>query len=204
MKLFKNDPAAALDAERSALLQIESHVIRLQNDRAVLIESEGDIVAPVLKLDSEIEKQRQAAVIRRDRIAALERQCREHERQRLQREKAAGIAEVGKRLAKRLEAAHKLDAAHKKFAEAFAELLKADDEAFNLPASVSPLGGLAHFHLEAFEPLSARIRPRRSAGEVRALAEHAPFNLGEAIEARNREVIEMLEAAPIAEIGEAA
>ena len=203
MKLFKTDPVAALGTEQAALLQVESNIIKLENERAAAIEStEGDVVAAVLKLEGELKKQHQTAAVHRDRIAVIQRQCREQERQRLEQEKAAGIADVRKRLTKRHEAARKLDAALKQVAEAFAELMRVDEEAFfNFPPSVSPLGGLAHFRLEAFEPLSAHIRQRpRSAGQVRAIAEHEPpFNFADAIEARNGEVIEMLESAPIGE-----
>jgi hypothetical protein len=78
-------------------------------------------------------------------------------------------------------------------------LVDADDTlATKWPASVSPLGLLAHFRLEAFEELSARrLRRPPSAGLVRQLAEHGAFGFAAAIEARNREAIEMLEAAPI-------
>jgi hypothetical protein len=103
-------------------------------------------------------------------------------------------------LSKRYEAARKLDAALKLVAETCAELIKTDEETFsNFPPSVSQLGRLNHFRIEAFEALSTRRMQRPpSAGIVRSIAEHEQFNFANAIEARNREVIEMLEGAIIA------
>jgi hypothetical protein len=62
------------------------------------------------------------------------------------------------------------------------------------------LGHLGHFHITGIDPLSARLMRRPpSAGMVRSLAEHPPFGFAEAVEGRNRELIDMLETAPTQE-----
>jgi hypothetical protein len=203
MKIFRTDPDDSLQGAQHAITQAEERISQLTIERAAKIEqAEGDAyINDVAKIDREIATLRANVGLHRERIDAMQARQRLQVRARLEQEKAAGIADVRKRLSKRHEAAQKLDAALKQVTEAFAECVRADELAFSSwPSVVSSLGRLSHFRLEAFEPLSASRKPRPpSAGLVRCLAEHEPFDLAAAIEARNAEVIEMIEAAPVVE-----
>jgi hypothetical protein len=201
MKLFA-DPSESLLAAQVALQQAEARIFELTAEREAKIgAAEGeDYIGAVAKIDAELDRLRSAVGAHRDRVVAMQARRDQQDRARLEQEKTAGIADVSKRLSKRHEAARKLDAALKQVADAFAELIRADEDAFsNFPSAVSPLGRLNHFHLDALEPLSARRRPRPpSAGLVRCVAEHDAFNLADAIEQQNRECIEMLDSQPVA------
>jgi hypothetical protein len=197
---FKPDPDDSLVAATAALARTEQRIAELQIERTAKIETaDGDYVTDVAKIDREIIGLGANASVHRDRMEAMEAKRRQQVLARLEQEKTTGVAEVRKQLGKRHDAARKLDAALAQVTQAFAELIKTDEEAFsNFPPSVSPLGRLNHFRLEAFEALSTRRMQRPpSAGIVRCVAEHEQFQFADAIEARNREVIEMLEGAPI-------
>jgi DNA repair exonuclease SbcCD ATPase subunit len=190
------------DSAQRAIEQAEERIAQLQVERATKIEEAGDdYVLHVSKIDREIASLRANVAVHRDRMSAMQAKRQRQVRARLEREKIDGIADIRKRLTRRHEAARKLDAVLKQLTEAFAECVRADEEAFsNWAPMVSPLGRLAHFRLEGLEPLSASRRPRPpSAGLVRSLAQHEPFNFAVAIEGRNAEVVEMLEGAPVPE-----
>jgi hypothetical protein len=196
------DPDDSLQVASTALAQTEQRAGELEIERAAKIEqAEGDYLADVAKIDRELTNLRANAVVHRDRVDAMQVRRRRHDRARLEQEKTAGIAEVQKRLGARLDAARKLDTALVAVGHAFAELLKAEDDAFgNFPRSVSPLGSLGHFRLDGIEALSShRVRRPPSTGLVRCIAEHEPFDFAGVIETKNREAIEMLESAPVAE-----
>lgn len=196
MKLFRQiDPvAAAAEAEaRIAVLMAE------RTD--AIAAAEDNYLAAVAKIDAEITALRANIAIYAQRVEIVAAKHREQALREREREKAAGIAEVRRRLTKRHEAARKLDAALDQVRVAFAELLKAEDEAFsNFPPTVSSFGRLTHFRIDGIEALSAhRMQRPPLAGPVRAIAEREPFNFGALIEAKNRETIELLEAAPLVE-----
>jgi hypothetical protein len=200
MKLFRTDPAASLQAAEMAVMQEEARVAEKQAERMRLIEqADGDeYVNAVVKINDEIARGHANIAAHRERIVAMQTKRHQQQLAGLAQEKAAGIAHVSAKLGKRLDAARKLQTILKQVGEAFCELLKAEEEAFNLPPSVSPLGALGHFRLDGIEELSARrMRRPPSAGIVRDVAEHGPFSFADIIETRNREVIEMLEGAPI-------
>jgi HPt (histidine-containing phosphotransfer) domain-containing protein len=204
MRLF-GDPAAALVTAQTALEQAEARANKLTDERAaVFVEAGEEYLAQAAKLGHAISGALADAGVHRERIAVLHQRCRELEQHRREQQKVAALADIRKRLVKRHEAARKLDAALAQLSSAFAECVRADEMAFsNWPAVVSPLGRLNHFRLDAFEALSAHRIPRPpSAGPVRVLAEHEPFNFAAAIEARNAEVVEMLEGAPVVELAE--
>lgn len=197
------DAGNSLRAAHAALQASEQRIGELQIERAQkLEEAEGDYLTEIDAIDRQLQSLRANIVVHADRIAAMNVKRGKQAQARLEQKKIAGIEIIRKGLGKRLEAARKLDAAHRQMTEAFAECVRADEEAFDTwPAAVSPLGRLGHFRLEAFEALSTRrMRRPPSAGLVRCVAEHEPFNFADDIENWNCEVIEMLESsAPIAE-----
>jgi hypothetical protein len=197
---FRADPTASLQSAQTALAKAEERIAQLTAERAAKLEAEGDsYAAEVGKIDVEINQLRASLAVHSARVLAMESRCRENVLAQLERERLAGIEIIRKRAAGRLEAARRLDTAHKQFIAAFAELMKADqDFVRDWPAGVSTLGLLPHYRLEGFELLSARRTPRPpSVGLARALAEYPAFNFVEAIEARNQQVIELIEATPI-------
>jgi hypothetical protein len=199
---FRPDADLKLRAAEQAIEQAEARLVEVRRDRATALATDGDFLGEVAKLDREAAQLTASLGVQSERVAALHVKRQAQIRAELEREKAAGIVEHSKRLAKMLDAARKLDAAHRAFAQAFVDLTKAaDDAAANYPASVSPLGSLPHFGLDGIEPLSARRRPRPpSVGIARQFAEHAAFGIADTIEARNRECIELLESAPLSDM----
>ena len=201
MKIFRADPDAALQAAQADLQAAERRIGELQIERAAAIEqAEGsEYVSAVAKISTELAHLGASVGAHRDRVAAMETRRRQQILARREQDRQAGIADVRKRLGKRSVAARKLDTALAEVKRSFAELMEADEEAFsNFPPSVSPLGQLAHFRLDGFQALSARRGPQPpSAGIIRRVVELDAFNFGDAIEARNGEVIEMLESASV-------
>lgn len=197
MKLLRrDDPAAAIAKAQEAIAAAEAKISELVLRRADVLLS--DNLEDVRAVDRALDEQRQTININRERIAVLEAAQRQQTAARAEQERLSGIANVRKRTASRHEAARKLDAAIGEVRGAFAELLSADNDLFgNWPATVSDLGRLHHFRVEGLEPLSARrLRRPPSAGLVRCIAEHTAFNFADAIEARNRELVEMIEVVP--------
>jgi hypothetical protein len=201
MKIFRTDPTESMQAAQAALIQTEQRIVELQTVRAEKLElAEPDFLSAVSKIDAELAGLRSNVAIYGQRVTAMQVKRHQQMLARLEQEKAAGIADVLARLGKRHAAARKLDAALMQVTQAFAELVKAEEDAFGStwPASVSSLGRLGHFRIEALEELSSRRMQRPpSAGIVRCVAEHESFQFADAIEARNGQVIEMLEGAPI-------
>jgi hypothetical protein len=197
---FKPDPDDSLVAAAAALARSEQRIAELQIQRTAIIETaDGDYAAEVGKLDTEIRNLGANASVHRDRMEAMEAKRRQQVLARLEQEKTTGVAEVRKLRGELTEAAKEADAAKALFTAAFRKMMKVSEKIdANYPSSVSSLGRLGHFSLEAIEPLSSRRRQRPpSAGIARDFAEHEPFRLEELVEAQNREVIEMLEGAPI-------
>ena len=197
------DAIAAVQAAKAAA---EEKIGSLELERQARLYADDWTPDDAVRNDRERATLRASIAAYDERLIALQRRQHDEDIARRQREKTAGIADVKKRLNKRLEAARKLDAAKAQVTQAFEEYIKAEEEAFdNLPPSVSPLGGLAHFRMEAFEPLSPRrLRRPPSAGLARCFAEHESFDFAGDIEIRNREVIEMLENVSIDESTEEA
>lgn len=201
MKIFRTDPDAALQAAQADLQAAERRIGELQIERAAAIEQAegGEYVSAVAMINTELAHLGASVVAHGARVVAMKTRCHQQVLARREQDRQAGIADVRKRLGKRSAAARKLDTALAEIKRSFAELMAADEEAFSdFPPSVSPLGRLAHFRLDGFQALSAWRRPQPpSAGIVRRVAELDAFNFADAIEARNREVIEMLESSPL-------
>jgi hypothetical protein len=195
-----------MEAAQKAYMETESRIAARAAKRAALIAQDDVDLAEVSRLDRENATDHANAALHAERIEALKTVRRQQVRAQLEREKSAGIAEVRKRLAKRHEAAGRLDTALKSVIEAYNELLAADEQAFDMPSTVSPLGGLGHFRLDGIEPLSSVRRPRPPmAGIVRQIVDHyPPLRFAQIVEDKNREVLEMLESAPVADSMEAA
>jgi hypothetical protein len=205
MKFFRADTEQSLQA---AIAGAEARIVELTAERDAKLAEDGDYLTTVGKIDAEIAKLRNDVLIFGQRGDAVRALRRKQDADRLQKEKAAGVAEIRRRLARRHEAATALDAAVAELARAFAAVVAADDAIFVAwPPAVSDRGRLAHFRVgDAIEPLSARRIPRPpSAGVVRVLAEAGPFNFAATVEARNIELVEMIESAtPVDEVEEEA
>src|SRR5271165_4755028 len=201
MNPFRTDPEAALKAAQAALSSTMDKILALELQRAAAIEQSetDDYINDVAEIDAELGRLRAGVATHEARVAAMETRCQQQALARREQARQAGIADVGKRLVKRLAAARKLDAAVLQLQRSFGELVKADQAAFgDFPSSVPQLGRLPHFHIDAFPALSARRLPRPpSAGVIRHIAEIELPSFADAIEARNKEVIEMLESAPV-------
>jgi hypothetical protein len=201
MKVFRSSPQELLKAAQAALLQAADRKVELHAKRAQLIEiAESDIdVAQVEKIDAELARLTANEGVFRDRIFAMEQKCRQQNRERLEQEKAVGIAEARKLLDKRTAACREIDAAVAHVKRALADFLKTNAEVkANWPSTVSSRGLIPYFDLENLEPLSAHIRQHRTAGVVRAIAEQS-FSFADIAAERSLEAIELLEAAPIDE-----
>jgi hypothetical protein len=134
MALFKTNPAAALDEEQAALLQVDSSIVRLENERATLIASDsGDVVAGVLKIDAELGKQRAASDVRRARIAALRDKQQQHIRAARAQAKREWLADIAKRFDRAIAAAAKFDRDVDQAKSSHAELAASLKEVLALP-----------------------------------------------------------------------
>jgi hypothetical protein len=189
-----------LKAAQAGLLQAADRKAELHAKRIQLIEgADSDIdVAQVEKIDAELLRLTANEAVFRDRIFAMEAKCRQQALARLQQEKAVGIAEARKLLDRRTAACREIDAAVAHVKKAVADFLKMNaDVKAAWPASVSARGLLQYFDLEYLDDLSSHIRQHRTAGIVRAIAEHEPFGFADISIERAREAIDLLEAAPI-------
>jgi hypothetical protein len=75
MNPFKSDPQAALDRARSKLAGVESNITALQEQRAAKLVTAED-ASEVLAIDKSIAAERANAEIYRDKIRALQEECR--------------------------------------------------------------------------------------------------------------------------------
>jgi hypothetical protein len=112
------DTAALIDAERNDLAARENRVAKLKVDRKSALLADFDKVA---KLDGMIATEEGLIGIRKDRIAALERQLRIEEREARERDKSAAIDEIEKRYAGRLAILAALEKAIEQFSKTYAQ-----------------------------------------------------------------------------------
>jgi hypothetical protein len=87
--IISRGPAAKIEAAQVLLAAAETRIGQLNTERAAALV--GDSVEEVIRLDRLIDEQRRAAIIHRDRIAALEVEGRRHDWQRRERERTAAI-----------------------------------------------------------------------------------------------------------------
>jgi antitoxin component HigA of HigAB toxin-antitoxin module len=197
-KLFRTDPDVSLQAAQSALVQAERRIGELQTERTAKIEqAEGDYLAEVAKIDRELASLRANAIIHRDRADAMQVKRREHAKARLEQEKAAGIAEIKKRMSRRRVAAAKLDEAMGHLATASAELIAEDDALYRgWPDMLPSASRLNYTRGTVLDTLPAR----RRIALIRELAALAPSDFGVAIDQKNVELIAELEQAAVPEL----
>lgn len=140
-RIFQPDTATALLRARSAFDAAESQISDFKTARDVALKNLDDesAVAEVQRLDHEIEAHQHAASIYHERIGALLERQREDERGNREAEKAAAVAEVGKRLARRQSAARKFDEATEVFIAEIAKLQAADAAVFSDWPAILPL-----------------------------------------------------------------
>jgi hypothetical protein len=198
---FKRDAGESVQAARAALSQTEEKILGLESERGEKLSTEGDYAAEVATIDRQLVTLRANAGIHRDRIAAMAVHRVEQERGRRAEQKAAGIIEIKKRLARRHAAADKLDQALKLTADAFTELSAADDALFaNWPDMLLPVARVHYLRSSVLDPLSGHRKPRpMAAGAVREIAARVPFNFAATLEEKAEEMISELEQAPIPE-----
>jgi hypothetical protein len=199
----RTDPDETLKAAEAALAQAESKIADLERDRAAKL-LELDYTAGVESIDLQISAHRRAAVVHRDRLAAMLQKRRTDDRARLEREKADGIADIGKRLARRDSAAQRLEAALADVSAVFAELSAADEATFTGWHAVLPAPNtVSYLSIGSMATLCRRDRrpsdfdARVIVGSVRSIAEGAAEGLAAEVQQKGRDLLEILQAEPI-------
>jgi hypothetical protein len=119
---------ATIETERAALASIAGRIAELEQQRSEKLLS--DVIDEVQGIDRELEAEKCSAAVHRDRIAALEEIKRTEDRRRREREKAAGIEIVKKRLAHRRQLAIAVEAAIKDMAAKYFELVASAGDIF--------------------------------------------------------------------------
>lgn len=203
MALFSRSTADNLAATRRSLADTEARIAALAATRAEkLLEAEG--IADVQKLDAELATLRNALAIYGDRIEGLRQRQRQEERNRLEAEKTARIVEAEKRIANWQKAAHQVDIATAALQAAVRNLDAADDEIFG--EDPYHRGRLSANFIEVLCERSAGPQDhlgmnehRRIIGPLRRIAKGGPhFGLAEVVADRGRQLIEAMQAEPIA------
>lgn len=201
MALFTRSTADNLAATRRSLADTEARISAVTATRAEkLLEAEG--IADVQKLDAELATLRNAATIYRDRISGLIARQRQEERERLEAEKAARIADMTKRLANWQNAAQRVDEATATLQSAVRNLDAADVAIFGEnPIRQNYLSARSISALCDREA-GPRDEPginesRRVVGPLRKIAKGAPYGMAEEIADRGRRLIESMQAEPI-------
>lgn len=123
MSLFKSsDPQAALGKARRKLFSVDENLASLRAKRAEVLltaEDAGSVVA----VDQAIEAELRNAEIYKDRIKALQEECRKAEYQTREDRRKKAIAKISARLRKREELASKLQAALTTVGPLYSELM---------------------------------------------------------------------------------
>jgi multidrug efflux pump subunit AcrA (membrane-fusion protein) len=120
--IFKTDPQAALDKARKKLSGVDENLASLRAKRAEVLltaEDAGSVVA----VDQAIEAELRNAEIYKDRIKALQEECRKAEYQTREDRRKKAIAKISARLRKREELASKLQAALTTVGPLYSELM---------------------------------------------------------------------------------
>ena len=98
---FKRDVAAALAKARAGLAAAEAKIAELERARPAALVASDDDVDGVRAIERSMAEQRGTAAVYRDRIAVLEIEARQQDRQQREKDKAAEIAGHEKLLARR-------------------------------------------------------------------------------------------------------
>jgi hypothetical protein len=120
--IFKTDPQAALGKARKKLSGVDENLASLRAKRAEVLltaEDAGSVVA----VDQAIEAELRNAEIYKDRIKALQEECRKAEYQTREDRRKKAIAKISARLRKREELASKLQAALTTVGPLYSELM---------------------------------------------------------------------------------
>jgi hypothetical protein len=125
--LFKSNPAAALEKARDKLANVETNIGSLGARRAEALLTAEDASA-VVAIDQAIDAERRNAEIYRDRIKALQEECRKLEYQAREERRKKAIAKISARLKKREETASKLQVALTAVGPLYSELMALDGD----------------------------------------------------------------------------
>lgn len=121
--LFRSNPTAGLKKAEQALAISETKIEELQAARHLAL-LEADTVESVAGFDSQIAKERAAADVHRDRIAALKAAVRAAQAEQMEAQRRAALTEVQKRLDQQVELAKEVEAVVKQLGEKWAALLQ--------------------------------------------------------------------------------
>jgi hypothetical protein len=206
MKLpFTRSTDTSLAAAREALGVAEAKIAELETARAGQL-LESDDLRDVQRIDADLQAQRHAASIYRDRIAGLTDQRRKEERANREAEKTAALIEIGKRLARRDNASRLVETKSNELSAGVTELLAADAAVFaDWPLILPTPNHFSYLSVSAMLPLCKRDRrasdfePRVIVGPARAIADGAADGLAEEIRQKGVDLIEMLEALELPE-----
>jgi chromosome segregation ATPase len=128
MNPFKSsDPTVALDKARKKLSSVDENLAGLRAKRAEVLLSAEDAGA-VVAIDQAIEAEQRNAEIYRDRIKALQEECRRLEYQAREDRRKKAIAKISARLKKREDLASKLQAALTTVGPLYSELMALDGD----------------------------------------------------------------------------
>jgi len=124
--IFKTDPAAALDKTRNKLASVDDNIASLRAKRAEVLLTAEDAGA-VTTIDRAIAAEEANAAIYRDRIKALQEECRRvtYEERESQRKKAIG--EISRGLKKREATAAALQEAIERVGQLYEQLVTRDE-----------------------------------------------------------------------------
>jgi hypothetical protein len=127
MSMFKSDPTVALEKALKKLSNVDENLASLRAKRAEVLLSAEDAGA-VAAIDQAIEAERRNAEIYKDRIKALQEECRKAEYQGREDRRTKAIAKIFARLKKREELASKLQAMLPTFGRLYSELVTLDGD----------------------------------------------------------------------------
>lgn len=122
MQLFRSNPQAGLKKAEAALAAAEARLAELASDRAVALR-ESDDVGAVQAVDARITETLAAVNVHRDRIVALKAAVHEQRTEELDRQRAAAIAEIERRLAGQVKLAGEVEAAVKHLGDTWNRLI---------------------------------------------------------------------------------
>lgn len=206
--LFKRANAPdTLKKVRAELAAAQTKIAGLQvKRRAALLDA--DDVAAIDALDRQIEALRRTVGILNDRAAALAGECAELERERRERQRAAAIAVIEKKLAVRNAIAAELEAKVKEMGDLYFALLNAENIAANWPfAPPSPNFGLVDVAgirrelgwllYSIGRPIGGRSLFPEATSAGLGVAGISPAGLGASVDGKSKHTIAILRTAPI-------
>jgi hypothetical protein len=204
--IFRSDPTVALDKARNKLAGVDENLATLRAKRAEVLLSAEDAGA-VVALDQAIEIEQRNAAIYKDRIKALQEECRKLEYQGREDQRKKAIAKIAARLKKREELASKLQAMLTAIGPLFSELMAHDDELEVLWPFPRPAGGTAQIDHKTVNKECAwliygltkeRYLPDPSSVGLGVTGVRA-MGIDGAVREQNSAIISRLEMAPIAD-----